>query len=63
MKRFPRRLAAGLAILIGAVAVAVGILPAIFLRERFQALPAADASVRNQAQLLAQRLFEQLGGI
>ena len=27
------------------------------------ALPAADASVRNQAQLLAQRLFEQLGGI
>ena len=34
--------AAGLAILIGAVTIAIGILPAIFLRERFQAMPAAE---------------------
>lgn len=36
--------AAGLAILIGAVTIAIGILPAIFLRERFQAMPAAPPS-------------------
>ncbi len=34
--------AAGLAILIGVVTIIVGIMPAIFLRERIQAAPAAD---------------------
>jgi len=39
--------AAGLAILIGAVTIAIGILPAIFLRERFQDLPAGAAPTRQ----------------
>ena len=36
--------AAGLAIIIGIVVVAIGVLPAIFLRERFDAAPEAEAN-------------------
>jgi len=36
--------AAGLAIVIGAVVIAIGVLPAIFLRERFDAAPEAEAN-------------------
>ena len=34
--------AAGLALLIGAIAIGLGLMPAIFLRERFKAMPSAE---------------------
>lgn len=40
--------AAGLAIIIGLIVIAVGILPAIFLRERFQGIAAAEAKAQNR---------------
>jgi GPH family glycoside/pentoside/hexuronide:cation symporter len=42
--------AAGLAIIIAIVVIAIGVLPAIFLRERFKAVAAAEAGDRHSAQ-------------
>ena len=41
--------AAGLSIMIGAVVIIVGIMPAIFLRERFKAIAVAEAKEKHQA--------------
>jgi GPH family glycoside/pentoside/hexuronide:cation symporter len=41
--------AAGLSIMIGAVVIIVGIMPAIFLRERFKAIAVAEAKEKRQA--------------
>jgi GPH family glycoside/pentoside/hexuronide:cation symporter len=42
--------AAGLAIAVGAVAMAVGILPAVFLRERFAGAPPSDAEEASEKE-------------
>jgi len=59
--------AAGLAIFIGVFVVAVGILPAIFLRERFKDLAAAEAGDKDAASTgrrgaLAQGMLDFLSG-
>ncbi|MCJ7556531.1 MAG: MFS transporter [Gammaproteobacteria bacterium] len=45
--------AAGLSILIGAVVIIVGIMPAIFLRERFKAIAVAEAKEKRRAPVSA----------
>lgn len=48
--------AAGLAIIIGVVVVVIGVMPAIFLRERFKAIAIAEAQEKHQ-------LAEGAGGV
>ncbi len=45
--------AAGLAMIIAVVVIAIGVLPAIFLRERFKAAPAAEAAQGTDLEELA----------
>ena len=51
----------GLAVVIGIVTIVLGILPAIFLRERMQAIAATEASVRGGLKKNLSQFFKGFG--
>ncbi|MDJ0910026.1 MAG: MFS transporter [Woeseiaceae bacterium] len=55
--------AAGLAMIIAVIVIAVGVLPAIFLRERFQAASEEEEPTTEEAQAEASRFDAELAGL